>query len=208
MPYAIMRTGEAEANRVEAFSDGVLAIVITLLVLELKLPHVGGGDLAMWQAVWSIAPKIFAWVVSFVFVLVFWVAHHYFFKQLRNVDRGLLWLNGLFLLFISATPFPTGLVGDYPLARPPLVMLSAVMFLTAASFSAMRAYAAHHAVLYEDADLAAARLAYRRGLVAPALYLIGFICAFVSPYPAIGVQIAVPLLYFFPPRQAASRAAA
>lgn len=200
MQYSVMRTGESEVNRVEAFSDCVLAFVITLLVLDLKLPPVSGGEAAMWAALWAMLPKVFAWVISFVFVLVFWVAHHYFFKQIRHVDRGLLWLNGLFLLFISMTPFPTGLAGDYPLARPPLVVLSAVMFLTASSFSAMRRYATHHAVLYEDEGLAAARRAYRRGLVAPVLYLIGFASAFVSPYPAIAVQIAVPVLFFFPPR--------
>ena len=105
--------GEAEKDRVEAFSDGVLAIVITLLVLELKVPeHVTGGDPELWRALAERVPAILAWVVSFVYVLVFWVAHHYLFEQLANVDRGLLWLNGLFLLAISFTPFPTSLAGE------------------------------------------------------------------------------------------------
>ena len=73
-------------------------------------------------------PAILAWVVSFVYVLVFWVAHHYLFAQLANVDRGLLWLNGLFLLAISITPFPTSLAGEYPGATPAVFMLSLAMF--------------------------------------------------------------------------------
>ena len=102
-----LRTGEAETGRVEAFSDGVLAIVITLLVLDVKIPeHVQGGDSELWHALAAQLPMIGAWAISFFFVLVFWVTHHYFFRQLAHVDRGLLWLNGLFLFTISFTPVP------------------------------------------------------------------------------------------------------
>ncbi len=203
MRGSILRTGEAETGRVEAFSDGVLAIVITLLVLDIKLPHSEGTEDALWPALIEVAPKVGAWAVSFFFVLVFWVAHHYFFQSLRCVDRGLLWLNGLFLFFISLTPFPTSLVGDYPLSKPPLVVLSALMLLTALSFSLMRWYATHHAGLCEEAGQTAARSAFRRSLIAPGLYLIGLAASFFSAYAALGVQILVPTLFFFPPRPSA-----
>ena len=105
----LFRSGEADTDRIEAFSDGVLAIVITLLVLEITPPSVQGGDAELWRALARMLPVIAAWVVSFLFVLVFWVSHHYLFASLAKVDRGVLWLNGLFLLFISFTPFPTSL---------------------------------------------------------------------------------------------------
>ena len=142
MVRTILRTGEAETGRVEAFSDGVLAIVITLLVLDVKIPeHVQGGNSELWHALAAQLPMIGAWAISFFFVLVFWMTHHYFFRQLAHVDRGLLWLNGLFLFAISFTPVPTALLGLYPDLSASATMLSAAMFLTASSFSLMRWYA-------------------------------------------------------------------
>ena len=138
----------------EAFSDGVLAIVITLLVLEIKVPQALPNDeAALWQAIAGQLPMIGAWVVSFLFVLVFWVAHHYFFDMLRKVDRGVLWLNGLFLLAICFMPFPTALSGQYPASRPATLLLSATMFVTALAFSAMRWYATFHAGLVAKEDI-------------------------------------------------------
>ncbi|MFO6448238.1 TMEM175 family protein [Erythrobacter sp. NE805] len=136
----IFRTGAIEKNRLEAFSDGVIAIVITLLVLELKVPAGIADETGLRHALAHLAPAVAAWVISFLFVLVFWVNHHYFIASLRQADRGLLWLNGLFLLCISATPFPTGLVGEYPGMTLPLVILSLSMAVTSLAFAAMRLY--------------------------------------------------------------------
>jgi uncharacterized membrane protein len=203
MAGKVLRTGEADTSRVEAFSDGVLAIVITLLVLEIKVPQgVNGDEAALWRAVAGQLPVIGAWIVSFYFVLVFWVAHHYFFDLLRKVDRGLLWLNGLFLLAICFMPFPTALSGQYPASRPATLLLSATMFLTALIFSAMRWYATFHAGLVREEILAQAKASFRRGLIAPALYLLSVIFALIYPPAAIAIQILVPTLFFFPGRAA------
>jgi uncharacterized membrane protein len=141
----ILRTGAAETSRAEAFSDGVLAIVGTLLVLNIKIPNqLGPGDAALRQALAQQLPMLGAWALSFFLVLVFWVAHHYFFRRLANIDRGLLWLNGPFLFAISFTPFPTALLGLYPGQSASVTMLSMAMFATAGSFSTMRWYATRH----------------------------------------------------------------
>jgi uncharacterized membrane protein len=80
MPSAIFRVGETDKSRVEAFSDAVLAIVITLLILDIRVPHnVTGGNGALWEALREQLPMLGAWALSFSFVLVFWVPHHYFF---------------------------------------------------------------------------------------------------------------------------------
>jgi uncharacterized membrane protein len=200
---AVFRVGESDASRVEAFSDGVLAIVITLLVLEIGAPHLAHPtDAELWTALEALLPKIVAWVVSFFFVLVFWVAHHYFFGSLARVDRGILWLNGLFLLFISFTPFPTAFAGDYPLRTPPLALLSVVMLGAAASFTALRLYALMGEGLIASNTRNAARAALMRSVVAPVLYACAALAAFVSPWASIALLAAVPLIFFFPSRNA------
>ena len=201
--HSIFRVGESETNRVEAFSDGVLAIVITLLVLELKVPHMPQHDDAMqWAALAALVPKIAAWVISFLFVLVFWVAHHYLFNGLQKVDRGLLWLNGLFLLFMSFVPFPTALVGEYPASTPPLVLLSGTMLGAAATFSAMRMYVLRGHGLIASGAKAAAEMALRRSLIAPTMYSIGLAVAFFWPWLSIAIQLLVPAIFFLPAKAA------
>jgi uncharacterized membrane protein len=148
-----------------------------------------------------------AWATSFLFVLVFWVAHHTLFAQLRKVDRGLLWLNGLFLFGIPFSPFPTALAGAYP-AAPPAVLLSFVMFVSSTSFVLMRWYATIRGAL-ADPGVSRAHFerALRRGLLAPALYALSLVLAFAAPWAAIAIQVLVPLLYILPTRLPASAAA-
>ena len=197
----LFRSGQAETDRIEAFSDGVLAIVITLLVLEITPPTVPDGDTELWRAVARLLPMIAAWVVSFLFVLVFWVSHHYLFASLAKVDRSVLWLNGLFLLFISFTPFPTALQARYPGTAPAAFMLSVAMLLTASSFSLLRWYACFHAgLLRPGISPRAARQAMRRSLLAPLLYLIGAVAAFVVPALSLAVQVVVPIIFIVPQR--------
>ncbi|MBV9748683.1 MAG: DUF1211 domain-containing protein [Acetobacteraceae bacterium] len=198
-PGGILRSGEAETARVEAFSDGVLAIVITLLVLDVKVPQqVSGGNGALWHALGQQVPMLGAWALSFFFVLVFWVAHHYLFAQLAHVDRGLLWLNGLFLFAISFTPFPTALLGLYPGLSASAMLLSLAMFVTAGSFSLMRWYATRHAKLFRPEHAPHAAVALWRSLLGPALYLAAAVAAQIAIPVAVAIQIAVPLLFFLP----------
>jgi uncharacterized membrane protein len=198
----IFGAGAAETGRVEAFSDGVLAIVITLLVLEIHVPHVKAGDeAALWRALLELLPMIAAWVVSFLFVLVFWVTHHYFFAQIARVDRGLLWLNGLFLLCICFTPFPTELQATYPDTRPAVFLMSFAMFLTASSFSLMRWYASFVGRLTDTRlteDML--RAAMRKSLLAPGLYFVGCISAFGLVWLSLAIQVLVPAIFFLPGR--------
>jgi uncharacterized membrane protein len=173
----------------------VFAIVVTLLVLDLRLPHVTGGDAAIWAGLYRLLPVFLAWVVSFAFVLVIWVNHHYLFDQLRHADRALLWLNGLLLLGISFVPFPTALAGEYFRATPGLVLLSFAMFVIALSFTAMRRYAGCVAHLtHEHVDAAARRAGLRRRPAAPLLHALAMALAFAWPVGALALQIAVRVL--------------
>ena len=107
-------------NRLEAFSDGVFAIVITLLILDIRLPNVSYEHLP--QAIWDIMPNIGAYALSFVVIGIYWVMHHFYLDDLKKTDGVFLWMNILLLLFISFIPFPTSLIGRYPLKPIPLVV--------------------------------------------------------------------------------------
>jgi len=107
-------------TRLEAFSDGVLAIVITLLILDVKLPAVDYDHL--YGSLLKILPGIGIYVLSFLLIGMYWVFHHFAFMLIREVDGVLLWLNILFLLGISFLPFPTSLLGKYPFHTMPVVI--------------------------------------------------------------------------------------
>jgi uncharacterized membrane protein len=199
MARKLFNVGHCERGRVEAFSDGVLAIVITLLVLEIKIPPPGLSAADLWSALLRVVPMTIAWAVSFAFVLVFWVAHHYFFNSLKQVDRGLLWLNGLFLLTISFTPFPTAIAGEYPLSVPAAALLNAAFLVSSLAFLAMRLYATGR--LTERHQHAAVRQALRRSFIGPILYAVGFVMAFVHPIISQAIQVIVPVIYFLPSSQ-------
>src|SRR6478609_5798347 len=108
---AIDRSGDLgtlATGRVEAFSDGVFAIAVTLLVLELRVPE-GGDD--VWQSIGQIGPSLAAYVISFLTILIFWVNHHTLFQSVRRVDRALLFVNGVLLLMTSFISFSTAVLG-------------------------------------------------------------------------------------------------
>jgi uncharacterized membrane protein len=198
--FAIFRGGELSTDRVVAFSDGVLAVALTLLVLDLKLPPGLGTEAALWTAVLHLAPAFAAWVVSFTFVITIWINHHYFFDTVRVADRGLLWLNGLLLLGVSLIPFPTGLIGEYPGFAAPLALLSGTMLFGSLTFASMRYYASFRSHLMREAiDEARARAAMRRTLIGPALYAAALALAFVWPPGAVGMQVVALAFFIFGP---------
>src|SRR5882724_7117601 len=106
--------GHLHLTRIEAFSDGVFAIVVTLLVLELKIPelhdHKGAAELG--DKLLAIAPKFLSWLISFIIVCKFWLNHHHVLSLAANANYGLVWINSLFLMLQSFIPFPTALMGE------------------------------------------------------------------------------------------------
>src|SRR5512137_3024691 len=127
-------------GRIEALSDGVFAIVVTLLVLEIRVPHIAAhGSLSeLASALWAMVPKFVSWVISFLTVCVIWLNHHRLFKMMRRIDNGLFWWNANLLLWTSLIPFPTALMGDYPHNKLAVSLYGLVMFLMALGFVLMR----------------------------------------------------------------------
>jgi uncharacterized membrane protein len=109
-----------EKSRLEAFSDGVFAIVITLLILDIRFPDVDYSQFG--ATLVSLLPRILAYVMSFIIIGVYWVSHHASMNAMRKTDRNFLWLNILLLLGVSFIPFPTSLLGRYPFQTWPIVI--------------------------------------------------------------------------------------
>src|SRR5215213_9294523 len=107
-------------NRVEALSDGVFAIVITLLILDIRVPDVDYSRLA--EALVEVLPRIFAYVISFGVIGVYWLAHHQSLQLIGKLNGFMIWLNLVYLLAVSFMPFPTALLGRYPMQPIPIVI--------------------------------------------------------------------------------------
>src|SRR6516225_11492630 len=148
----IFQVGDMPTFRIEALSDGVFAIIITLLVLEIHVPQIQGGDVSseLERSLLAMGPKFLTYILSFVIVCIWWVAHHHLFHILKRSDRGLLWLNSLFLLWLAFIPFPTALMGDFPGERVAVMGYGAVTTLAGVSFTFMRYYAFYLAKLVDE----------------------------------------------------------
>lgn len=187
--------------RIEAFSDGVFAIVITLLVLEIHVPQVQGKDISatLARSLLAMAPKFLTYILSFLIVCVWWVAHHNLFHVLKRSDRGLLWLNSLFLLWLAFIPFPTALMGDFPGERIAVMGYGTVTTLAGLSFSFMRYYAFYLAKLVDlSIDQRLLRSAMLKSALNPVLHAIAVLLAFVDTRLSISLYIILPLMFFIP----------
>ena len=188
-------------SRIEAFSDGVFAIIITLLVLEIQVPQVQGKDVsaALAHSLLAMAPKFLAYIISFVLVCVWWVAHHHLFHVLKRSDRGLLWLNSLFLLWLAFLPFPTALMGDYPGERLAVMGYGMVSTLAGISFTSMRYYAFYLARLVDESiDRRLLKSAMLKSTLNPVLHSIAVLLALADTRLSIALYIILPLMFFIP----------
>lgn len=131
-----------EKSRLEAFSDGVFAIVITLLILDIRFPEVPYSQFK--ETLISVLPRILAYVMSFIIIGLYWVIHHNSMHAIKKTDRGFLWLNILLLLLVSFIPFPTSLVGRYPFQGGPIIFYGATLIACNAVGYAMLVYVYYH----------------------------------------------------------------
>jgi len=196
---------EKETARVEAFSDGVFAIAITLLVLELHVPR-GLDPAGLRRALLEEWPSYVAFLTSFLTIGIMWVNHHRIFGLLRRVDHTTLVLNGLVLLGVSVVPFPTSLVADYlgtPGARIAVVTYAAVAVYISLAFtwlwrhiSSSRRTPSLMRVALDDSAVRTLHAQYRLG---PLTYPLLLGLAFWHPSLAIVLCLVLALLFLFPP---------
>ena len=131
-----------EKSRLEAFSDGVFAIVITLLILDIRFPDVEYSQFG--RTLISLVPRILAYGMSFIIIGVYWVTHHNSMQAMRKTDRSFLWLNILLLLCVSFIPFPTSLLGRYPFEAGPIIIYGLTLIASNAVGYLMILYVWYH----------------------------------------------------------------
>jgi uncharacterized membrane protein len=181
-------------SRLEAFSDGVIAIIITIMVLELRPPH--GADLA------SLAPlraRFLSYIVSFLYLGIYWNNHHHLLQAVRHVDGRVMWANMHLLFWLSLLPFTTAWSGETRFAPGPVVVYGGVLLMAAiAYFILTRALIRRHG---PESTLARAVGADRKGRASLALYALAILLAYPAPLAACGIYVTVAVIWLVPDRR-------
>ncbi len=181
-------------GRLEAFSDGVIAIIITIMVLEMKVPH--GGDLT---ALRPLLPVFCSYVLSFIYVGIYWSNHHHLFQAVKHVNGAVLWANLHLLFWLSLFPFVSGLMGENHVTTLAVVLYGVVLILTAvAYFILCRVLLAGHA---SDSALAKAIGSDFKGKVSLVIYAVGIALAFVGVWLGIALYVLVAIMWLVPDRR-------
>jgi TMEM175 potassium channel family protein len=185
-------------GRVEAFSDGVIAIIITIMVLELEVPH--GSDLA---ALFPLAPKFLSYLLSFVYVGIYWNNHHHLWQAAKEVSGRILWANLHLLFWLSLIPFVTGWMGENSFSAMPVALYGGVLWLSGLAYYILaRALVAHHG---QDSVLAAAIGKDEKGIRSLYVYTAAIALAFVIPWVASLLYVVVAIMWLIPDRRIESR---
>ncbi len=187
-------------GRIEAFSDGVFAIVVTLLVLELHVPELvkNFSNSEALNALYNLLPKFISFATSFVVIAIYWVNHHQLFHSLETADRPLLWYNNFLLFWLCFIPFPTAFIGEYPLGMVPSMLYGTVMTLAGVAFNILLRHAVKANLFKKNISDHTLKQSVKRGAIGPVVYFISVIAAPVSVYISLAIFILVPVIYFIP----------
>ncbi len=181
-----------EAGRLEAFSDGVIAVIITIMVLELRPPD--GTDL---RSLHALVPTLSAYVLSFAFIGIYWNNHHHMLRASDGIDGRVMWANLHLLFWLSLVPFTTAWLGRNPFAPVPTALYGFVLLMDAIAFTILQA-----ALLkVNGAAFAKAVNTDVKGKVSPALYLCAIAISFLSTIAADALFVTVAILWIVPDRR-------
>ena len=191
---AIKTRFSTESSRLEAFSDGVMAVIITVMVLELKPPH-----LTTLESLRPVLPTFAAYVLSFVFIGIYWNNHHHMLRASSRVDGRSMWANLHLLFWLSLAPFTTAWLGEHPTAAVPTALYGLVLFLDAIAYTLLQN--ALLAVNGRDSAFATAVRTDLKGKVSPVLYICAIGLAFVAPAISDVLFVAVAVVWIVPDRR-------
>jgi len=181
-------------GRLEAFSDGVIAVIITVMVLEMKVPH--GTDFAALQPV---LPIFLTYVLSFVYVGIYWNNHHHMFHVVHHVNGSVLWANLHLLFWLSLVPFVTGWMGENHFETIPVVAYGIVLLCAALSYTILtRVLLSIHD---RESPFARGLGSDFKGYISLAIYLVSIAVAFIQPWVACAGYVLVACLWFVPDRR-------
>ena len=181
-------------GRIEAFSDGVIAVIITILVLEMKVPHGASAEALM-----PLLPVFLSYVLSFIFVGIYWNNHHHMLQATTHINGTILWANLHLLFWLSLVPFVTGWMGENHFASVPTAVYGAVLFMCAIAFTILaRRIIAHEGVHSRLAHALGSDLKSRLSL---GLYALAIPLAFAHQAIADAIYVTVALIWFIPDRR-------
>ena len=191
------------STRLEAFSDAVIAIIITIMVLELEVPEViSGAEGTHWDDLDHLGPIFFAYALSFVYLGIYWNNHHHMLHVVDHVSGGILWANLHLLFWLSLFPFATAWMGESHFAEAPTALYGIVSLLAAIAY-----YILQTTIIRDqgpNSRLAAAIGSDLKGKASPLLYLLGIGLSFFVPKVALAVYVFVALMWLVPDRRIAS----
>ncbi|WP_320151412.1 TMEM175 family protein [uncultured Tolumonas sp.] len=181
-------------NRLEAFFDGVVAIIITIMVLEMKVPH---GDSL--DALIPLLPVVLSYVLSFIYLGIYWNNHHHMLHTCKQVTGAMLWANLHLLFWLSLIPFTTGWMGENHFARVPAALYGLVLLMASIAYWILQ-----QQIIASQGEHSLLQQAIGRdwkGKLSPVLYSTGILSAFLSQWLAVAVYIGVALLWLVPDRR-------
>jgi uncharacterized membrane protein len=181
-------------DRLAAFSDGVIAIIITIMVLELKIPH---G--ASWPALAAVAPNFLSYVLSFIYLAIYWNNHHHLLHTVTRVDGLILWANAHLLFWLSLVPAATAWMGDNLLSPIPTALYGVSLLMPAIAYVLLQIAIIHRHG--HQSVLAHALGRDLKGKISPLLYLTGIAAAFVVPWISIALYVLVAIVWLVPDRR-------
>jgi uncharacterized membrane protein len=181
-------------DRLAAFSDGVIAIIITIMVLELKVPH--GAD---WAALRGVAPNFVAYVLSFIYLAIYWNNHHHLLHTVTRVDGLILWANSHLLFWLSLVPAATGWMGENFLAPLPTAVYGVSLLMPAIAYYLLQKTIVHQQG--QHSVLASALGSDVKGKISPLLYAAAVALAFVDAWLSIAIYALVAVMWLVPDRR-------
>jgi uncharacterized membrane protein len=192
-------TGANDNSRLEAFSDGVFAIALTLLVIDIKIPSTASiaSNADLWRALQHLAPSVFAFLLSFAIILITWVNHHGALELTHKSSASFMFANGFLLLTVVFIPFPTALLGEYlftPFAAPAVVLYNAVTAVQAVAWILLARAALNNRLPRDDRSAAKVRENLRYGYFAFALYSLLAIAAMWIP---LAIAVVTTMIWLF-----------
>jgi uncharacterized membrane protein len=183
-----------QKTRLEAFSDGVIAIIITIMVLELKIPHE-----ATWDSLTPVLPSFLSYVLSFIYLGIYWNNHHHMLHTVKRVSGGILWANLHLLFWLSLVPFVTGWMGENHFETYPVALYGVIMLMAAISYYILQLQIVK--VHGKDGILARAIGSDWKGKLSPVLYAVAILCAFFNSMLSGLIYVAVAIIWLIPDKR-------
>ncbi|TYQ25741.1 TMEM175 family protein [Pseudanabaena sp. UWO310] len=181
-------------GRLEAFSDGVIAILITIMVLELKVPHA-----STLEALRPLIPVFLSYVLSFIYLGIYWNNHHHMLQAVRQVNGGVLWANMHLLFWLSLIPFVTAWSGENLFSAVPVALYGVVLMMSAIAYYILsRLLISHHG---QDSTLAIALGRDFKGKISVVIYALAVLLSFLNPWLSLMLYVAVAIMWLIPDRR-------